>query len=206
MSKDLNLCQFIGRMGNDPDIRVTQSGITTASFDLACGDDYKDKTTGQKVEQTNWIRCVAFGRLAEIIKDYTHKGSKVYVSGKQSTRKWQDQNGQDRYTTEIVANELQMLDSNPAGQQQGYQDQQGYQQPQQGYQQQAQYAQQPQGQQQRPQQRQQPQQQRQPQTQPSTMAQNPRNYAQNQAKTYHQSHPGVPQGMPQDDFDQDIPF
>lgn len=111
MSKDLNLCQFIGRLGNDPDIRMTQSGTTTASFNLACGDDYKDKQTGQKVEQTNWIRCVAFGRLAEILKDYTRKGSKVYVSGKQSTRKWQNQAGADQYTTEITINEMQMLDS-----------------------------------------------------------------------------------------------
>jgi single-strand DNA-binding protein len=124
MSKDLNLCQFIGRLGNDPDIRMTQSGTTTASFNLACGDDYKDKQTGQKVEQTNWIRCVAFGRLAEILKDYTRKGSKVYVSGKQSTRKWQNQAGVDQYTTEITINEMQMLDGKQEGQPQQQRQQQ----------------------------------------------------------------------------------
>lgn len=111
MSKDLNLCQFIGRLGNDPEIRMTSSGTVAASLNVACGDDYKDKTTGQKVEQTNWIKVVAFGRLAEIIRDYVSKGSKVYLAGKQVTRKWQDQNGQDRYTTEIVASDMQMLES-----------------------------------------------------------------------------------------------
>lgn len=131
MSKDLNLCQFIGRLGNDPDIRMTQSGTTTASFNLACSDDYKDQS-GQKVEQTNWIRCVAFGRLAEIIKDYTKKGSKLYVSGKQSTRKWQNQAGVDQYTTEITINEMQMLDGKQDSQSSN--GQANYQQPQQAQQ------------------------------------------------------------------------
>lgn len=110
MSKDLNLCQFIGRLGQDPDIRYTPEGKAVANVSLACGDDYK-KQSGEKVEQTNWIRIVAFGRLAEIISEYVKKGSQIYVSGKQVTRKWQDKDGKDRYTTEIVANELQMLDS-----------------------------------------------------------------------------------------------
>ena len=116
--KDLNLCQFIGRLGNDPDVRMTQSGTTTAGFNLACSDDYTDKTSGQKVEQSNWIRCVAFGRLAEIIRDYTKKGSKIYVSGKQSTRKWVNQAGVEQYITEITINEMQMLDAKPEAQQQ----------------------------------------------------------------------------------------
>jgi len=103
MSKDLNLCQFIGRLGQDPEIRYSNDGKAIANLSLACSDDYKD------VEQTNWIRVVAFGRLAEIIGEYVNKGSQLYISGKQVTRKWQDQSGQDRYTTEIVADQMQML-------------------------------------------------------------------------------------------------
>jgi len=111
MSKDLNLCQFIGRLGGDPEVKYSNSGKAITNLNLACGDDYKDKNTGQKVEQTNWIRVVAFGRTAEVMGEYLKKGSQVYVSGKQVTRKWQDQQGQDRYTTEVVADQMQMLDS-----------------------------------------------------------------------------------------------
>lgn len=113
MSKDLNQCNFIGRLGKDPDLRYTPSGDAVCNFSIACGDDYKDKN-GQKVEQTEWIRVTAFRRLAEIIGEYCKKGSMVYISGKMRTRKWQDQSGNDRYTTEIVANEMQMLDSRGA--------------------------------------------------------------------------------------------
>ena len=111
MSKDLNLCQFIGRLGKEPEIRYSQQQQAIASFSIACSDDYKDKQ-GNKVEQTNWINIVAFGKLAEIIERYVKKGSQVYVSGKFTVRKWQGSNGQDRYTTEIVANELQLLGGN----------------------------------------------------------------------------------------------
>src|SRR6056300_1168388 len=108
MSKDLNLCQFIGRLGRDPEVRHTGDGRAIASFSIACSDDYRGKD-GNKVEQTNWINIVAFGRLAEIIQEYVTKGSLIYISGKQITRKWQDQQGNGRYTTEVVANEMQML-------------------------------------------------------------------------------------------------
>ena len=108
MSKDLNLCQFIGRLGKDVEIKHTASGSAVANFSIACGDDYKDKS-GNKVEQTNWINIVVFGKLAEICGEWLGKGSQIYISGKQVTRKWQDQSGADRYTTEIVANEMQML-------------------------------------------------------------------------------------------------
>ena len=112
MSKDLNQCNFIGRLGRAPESRFMPSGGAVANFSIACGDDYRDKQTGQKVEQVNWVNVVAFGRLAEIVGEYLKKGSKVYVSGKQVTRKWQDKTtGADRYTTEIVAGDLQMLDS-----------------------------------------------------------------------------------------------
>lgn len=116
MSKDLNQCNFIGRLGKDIDMRYSPSGSAVANFSIACNDDYKDKTSGQNVEQTNWINIVAFGKLAETMGQYLHKGSKVYISGKQRTRKWQAQDGQDKYTTEIVANEMQMLDSRQSDQ------------------------------------------------------------------------------------------
>jgi len=116
MSKDLNQCNFIGRLGKDVELKYMPSGGAVVNISIACGNDYKDKTTGQKVEQTNWINIVAFNRLAEIIAEYCHKGSKIFISGKQTTRKWQDQSGNDRYTTEIVANEIQMLDSRGTGQ------------------------------------------------------------------------------------------
>ena len=116
MSKDLNQCNFIGRLGRDPDVKFMPSGKAVVNFSIACGDDYKDKQSGQKVEKTNWINVVAFDRLAEVIGEYLKKGSKVYVTGKQVTRKWSDPNtGTPRYTTEIVANDMQMLDSRNDG-------------------------------------------------------------------------------------------
>ncbi len=116
MARSLNLCQFIGNLGQEPEIRNLPSGNAVANFSIAVADDYKDKNTGQKVEQTEWVRCTAFGKLAEIIGEYVKKGSKVYVSGKMKTRKWQDKDGQDKYTTEITVNDLQMLDSRQGGQ------------------------------------------------------------------------------------------
>lgn len=118
MSKDLNLCQFIGRLGRDIELKYTANGQAVANFSIACGDDYKDKN-GAKVEQTNWVNIVMFGKVAELAAQYMSKGSKCYVSGKQVTRKWQDKNGQDRYSTEVIANEMQFLDSKgDSGQQQ----------------------------------------------------------------------------------------
>ena len=99
MSKDLNLCQFIGRLGKDPEVRYTPDGKAVANFSIACSDDYKAKS-GEKIEQTNWIKIVAWGRLAEICGEYLKKGSQVYIAGKQVTRKWQDKDGNDRYSTE----------------------------------------------------------------------------------------------------------
>lgn len=111
MSKDLNLCQFIGRLGQDPETKQLNNGDAVVNLSIACGDDYKNKQTGEKVENTNWIKVVAFRRLAEVISQYVRKGEQIYISGKQVTRKWQDKDGNDRYTTEIVANEMQMLGS-----------------------------------------------------------------------------------------------
>jgi single-strand DNA-binding protein len=109
MSKDLNLCQFIGRLGKDIDLRYAANGNAVANFSIACSDDYKDKS-GAKCEQTNWISIVMFGKVAELANQYLSKGSKVYISGKQQTRKWTDKDGNTRYSTEVIANEIQFLD------------------------------------------------------------------------------------------------
>lgn len=108
MSKDLNQCNFIGRLGAEPEMKAMPNGDAVCNFTIAVGDDYKDKS-GARVESTEWVRVVAFRRLAEVIGQYCKKGSKVFVSGKMKTRQW-EQEGVKRYSTEIVANELQMLD------------------------------------------------------------------------------------------------
>lgn len=111
MANDLNLCQFIGRLGKDPELRVTQAGKNVVTLSVAVGSKRKDQQTGQIIENTEWVRVVAFDKLADIIKQYTRKGSQVYISGRFRTRKWQNQQGIDQYTTEIVADKMQMLDS-----------------------------------------------------------------------------------------------
>ncbi len=129
MSKGVNKVVIIGNLGNDPETRYMPSGGAVTNISIATSETWKDKQTGQPQERTEWHRVVFFNRLAEIAGEYLRKGSKVYVEGSLRTRKWQDQSGQDKYTTEIVAKEMQMLDSRGGGQgnQQGggYQDQ-GY--------------------------------------------------------------------------------
>lgn len=98
----LNRCDFIGRLGADPDIRHTQDGKPVANLSLAVTERWRDKNTGEQKENTDWIRCVAFGGLASVAQQYLTKGALVYVSGKLTLRKWQDQEGKDRWTTEIV--------------------------------------------------------------------------------------------------------
>ena len=105
----LNKVILIGRLGADPEIRYMPSGGAVANIRLATNEGYKDKQTGQFVEQTEWHRVVAFGKLAEIVGEYVRKGSLIYIEGRIRTNKWQDQSGQDRYTTEIVTNEMQLL-------------------------------------------------------------------------------------------------
>lgn len=100
----------IGTLGRDPDVKSFQSGNSIATFSVAVNESWKDKKTGQQQERTEWANVVAHGKLGEICAQYLKKGSKVYVEGKLTTRKWQDKDGTDRYTTEIVANEMQMLD------------------------------------------------------------------------------------------------
>jgi len=108
MSTGINVCTFIGRLGQEPEIKYTQAGKAVATLSLAVGESYKDKS-GQKVETTEWIRVVFFGALADICEKYLNKGAQIYVSGKMRTRKWTDNNNQTRYSTEIVAQELRML-------------------------------------------------------------------------------------------------
>ena len=111
MSKGVNKVIIIGNLGQDPETSSLPSGGAVTNVSIATSDQWKDKQTGQPQERTEWHRVVFFNRLAEIVADYLRKGSKVYVEGSLRTRKWQDKTGTDRYTTEIVANEMQMLDS-----------------------------------------------------------------------------------------------
>lgn len=112
MSKGVNKVILVGRLGNEPDVRYTAAGSAVANVSLATNDSWQDKQTGEWQERTEWHRVVFFNRLAEIVKQYLHKGSQIYVEGNLRTNKWQDKNtGQDRYTTEIIAREMQMLDS-----------------------------------------------------------------------------------------------
>ena len=115
-SRGINKVILVGNLGNDPETRYLPSGGAVTNISVATSDSWKDKQTGQLQERTEWHRIVFFNRLAEIAAEYLKKGSKVYLEGSLRTRKWQDKSGQDRYTTEIVAGEMQMLDSRGAGQ------------------------------------------------------------------------------------------
>jgi single-strand DNA-binding protein len=109
MARGINKVILIGHLGQDPEVKYMPSGSAVANISLATTESWKDKTTGEKQDRTEWHRVVFFARLAEIAGEYLRKGSQVYVEGRLQTRKWQDKNGQDKYTTEIVANEMQML-------------------------------------------------------------------------------------------------
>lgn len=109
MARGINKVILVGNCGNDPETRYTPGGAAITNISIATSESWKDKQTGQPQERTEWHRVVFFNRLAEIAGEYLRKGSQVYVEGKLQTRKWQDQSGQDRYSTEIVANEMQML-------------------------------------------------------------------------------------------------
>ncbi len=110
-SRGINKVILVGNLGNDPETRFSAAGAAITNVSIATSETWKDKATGQPQERTEWHRVVFFNRLGEIAGEYLKKGSKVYVEGSLRTRKWQDKEGQDRYTTEIVANEMQMLDS-----------------------------------------------------------------------------------------------
>jgi len=109
MARGINKVILVGNLGQDPEVRYTANGAAVANITVATSEQWTDKQSGQKQEKTEWHRIVLFGRLGEIAGEYLRKGSQVYIEGKLQTRKWQDQSGQDRYTTEIVANDMQML-------------------------------------------------------------------------------------------------
>lgn len=183
MARGVNKVILVGNIGQDPETKYMPSGGAVTNVSVATSETWKDKQTGQPQERTEWHRVVFFNRLAEIAGEYLKKGAKVYVEGSLRTRKWQAQDGSDRYSTEIVASEMQMLDSrNQAGDQGGYAQQQSSQQ---NYQQPRQQASAPQ--QQAPQQR-------------SPQQQAPQ----------HQQQQAPAQSQPQsggfDSFDDDIPF
>ncbi|MCK7458951.1 single-stranded DNA-binding protein [Idiomarina aminovorans] len=183
-SRGVNKVILIGNLGADPEVRYTQNSTAIANLSIATSETWKDKQTGEPREQTEWHRCVAYRRLAEIAGEYLKKGSKIYVEGRLQTRKWTGQDNVERYSTEVVMNELQMLDSR-GGSQGGAPPQQG-----QGFgggQQGGYGGGQPQ---------QQPQQQQRPAPQPAQ--------PQNQPS---QQKPAEPAPFsPDNDFDDDIPF
>jgi single-strand DNA-binding protein len=115
MARGINKVILIGNLGGDPEVKYTAGGSAVTNVTIATSENWKDKTTGENQERTEWHRVVFFGKLAEIAGEYLKKGSQVYVEGRLQTRKWQDKEGQDRYTTEIVANEMQMLGGRGGG-------------------------------------------------------------------------------------------
>ncbi|MFI4905226.1 MAG: single-stranded DNA-binding protein [Steroidobacteraceae bacterium] len=109
MARGINKVILIGHLGADPETRAMPSGMTVANMRLATTESWKDKQSGEQQERTEWHNVALFGRLGEIAAEYLRKGSQVYIEGRLRTRKWQDKEGRDRYTTEIVANDMQML-------------------------------------------------------------------------------------------------
>ncbi|MDY6881689.1 MAG: single-stranded DNA-binding protein [Desulfatiglans sp.] len=117
----VNKAIIVGRLGRDPEVRYTPSGVAVANFSVATSEEWKDRDTGDKQERTEWHRVVAWRRLGEICGEYLRKGSQVYVEGRIQTREWEDREGVKRYTTEIVAQTMQMLGSAGRG---GFEDSQ----------------------------------------------------------------------------------
>lgn len=115
MARGVNKVILVGNLGADPEVKYMPNGNAVANVTLATSETWKDKQSGENKEKTEWHRVVFFRRLAEIAGEYLKKGSQVYIEGKLQTRKWQDKNGNDRYTTEIVANEMQMLGGRGGG-------------------------------------------------------------------------------------------
>ncbi len=115
MARGVNKVILVGNLGKDPETRYMPSGGAVTNISIATSESWKDKQTGEQQERTEWHNIAFFGRLAEIAAEYLRKGSQVYVEGRLRTRKWQDKQGQDRWTTEIVAEEMQMLDSRSGG-------------------------------------------------------------------------------------------
>ena len=125
MARGVNKVIIVGNCGQDPETRFMPSGGAVTNLSIATSESWKDKTSGEPQERTEWHRVVFFNRLAEIAGEYVKKGSKLYVEGSLRTRKWQGQDGQDRFTTEVVASEMQMLDSRGGQQGGGFDQSQG---------------------------------------------------------------------------------
>ena len=109
MARGINKVIIVGNLGGDPETRYMPSGSAVTNLTVATNESWKDKQTGEQKERTEWHKVAAFGKLAEIMAEYLRKGSQVYIEGKLRTRKWQDKEGKDRWTTEVVADEMQML-------------------------------------------------------------------------------------------------
>jgi len=115
MSRGVNKVILVGHLGKDPEVKYLPSGSAVANVTIATSESWKDKQSGDKQERTEWHNVVFFGKLAEIVGEYLKKGAQAYVEGSLRTRKWQDKEGKDRYTTEIVASDMQMLGSKQGG-------------------------------------------------------------------------------------------
>lgn len=115
MARGVNKAIIVGTLGQDPEVKYMANGGAVATISVATNESWKDKQTGEMQERTEWHRIVMFGKLAEIAAQYLKKGSQAYLEGRIQTRKWQDNEGKDRYSTEIVANEMQMLGGRPGG-------------------------------------------------------------------------------------------
>jgi single-strand DNA-binding protein len=115
MARGVNKVIIVGTLGADPDTSYAPSGSAITKLSIATNESWKDKETGEQKEKTEWHRISMFGRLAEISAEYLRKGSQVYIEGKLATNKWQDKEGNDRWTTEIIANQMQMLGGRPTG-------------------------------------------------------------------------------------------
>ena len=113
MARGVNKAIIVGNLGRDPEVRYSASGNAIANVTVATTDSWKDRQSGERQERTEWHRVVFFNRLAEIVAEYLKKGSQVFIEGRIQTRKWEDKDGNERWTTEIVANEMQMLGSRP---------------------------------------------------------------------------------------------
>ena len=115
MARGINKVILVGNLGQDPETRYMPSGAAVTNMTVATNETWKDKQSGEQKERTEWHRVAMFGRLAEIAAEYLRKGSQVYIEGKLRTRKWQDKQGNDRYTTEVIADEMQMLGGRSGG-------------------------------------------------------------------------------------------
>jgi len=214
-NRSVNKVVLVGNLGKDPEMRYTQNGGAVANFSIATTESWKNKQTGEYENKSEWHNIVVFGKFGEMVGQYLKKGAKVYVEGKLQTNKWQGQDGQDRYKTEIIANDIQMLDARTAGQgqNQSFQSQPASAPQANSYQNQAAPATQSWGN--APQQP--PAQQAAPQMAPAYQPQQaPQPTQQQPAAAPQQQRPAAPQAQPQQapaafnepsmDFDDDIPF